>query len=150
MLRRVSGFPPFFPLPGKSEYNFSIIKKKWNKFREFRSGTLFRYTNLELRLFLFTPCLPLIDNLAPKCPGIFLCVLLQTNAPWSDGDLGRLGGSARMATLAWQGIERFSVRLNQPAKTHITQKRSTTVSQIKSSVKPAIILDWKKSPPWLY
>ena len=116
MLRRVSGFPPFFPLPGKSEYNFSIIKKKWNKFREFRSGTLFRYTYLELRLFLFIPRLPLIDNLAPKCPGIFLCVLLQTNAPWSDGDLGRLGGSARMATLAWQGIERFSVRLNQPRK----------------------------------
>ena len=70
---------------------------------------------LELGLLFPVPRLPFVDNFAPKCPSIFLCVFLQTNAPRSDGDLGGLGGSAGMATLAGQGIERFSVRFDQPA-----------------------------------
>ena len=59
---------------------------------------------LELRLFLLGPSFPLVDDLTPQGPEVFLSILLETHAARGDGNLWRLRRPPRVAALAGERI----------------------------------------------
>ena len=85
---------------------------RWKEELSKDDGRTFLY--LQLRLLLFGPSFPFVNDLSPQSPKILFRIFLNVAASGCDRDLRSLRRPARVTALTGQGIEGLGVGFDQP------------------------------------